>query len=1136
MTLLTLTATTRRVASAKGNYSKEDAISGKQYPLGNTEMKKTVSEPSAEIKRLQATMNSAIKGWYKSGGKILLPLGDDSKHWDTIINLVEKLYDPVFAGGHLPSTLCDSSSLGAAIFASLATVIEEKLSVLCGEGGVLRRSKNNVALTDTLLSNGTLSNIFMTRIKKMARVKEINANDAKEREMLLYRMSKLKQAPLPHQLSLFEKFGDGTRNEETSSSASAVAGTTIASDMHCKLVNHVFKVAFRNSGPGRRHLQQSLVETHALSKYVVEKLNGRDDLHDPDRASIFYCDYNDFEAYQALPDKFKMSSIVPGSHNMEDLPFRPFAVPAHYKTSERSRLFKYERAVPLRNSRVCFDYGEFLCYCIFGVEWDKHLGDTVDALGHSCMENFNPGVYSGVFKDTRDFNRLGSIRMGVADFALRSVAEFIRSEAYDAAKNEKEEENEDSVLSTLRNAIRSSVHQIRSFLTEDLPAVVLQFKQDLPAGDYGKKGEFECLTAHLFLSRLSDECHVLRNMDIERTVFSTRISLMRRNKIASRGVNVQTYSSMEEIPEGVLAGLSGEDVADEHFRFGGTGKVVVSWDGFAGKVIGVWRDNAVVSTGHYISIHESVANKHKDDLRMVQKIKNILREASETGHLNPIFFNREALYRALREKGIFVPGTNLTETGRSFEGLRNLEIEEESDGKIGEVAVSGLREDKLENKTLMTEAFWRVREGIKTLAQTATTAEKVPMKIILESFRTDDATLGFNFLEQTQPVVERNTKQNLLEETEALRANKIAFSSIVRDLGVRVNKELDAEFAAEMRETYPDTAIREFEESQTDIEKIIPKSQIREIENVIGRETEGNLEELEQKINDMELSTIIESVLNMKLGNGVSVFVGRFATASMLVGTVVVAGFLGPALLGSMHASRGTHLNVVNHINKNGMISYKVTDWAKKNIIGKESGSWMNRLPKGQSLTRDKGMTAMQALLDILKSLGGDHISAIVRPLDDKVVTEGVFINSTALIVGTPIAASIAATKLQLCNWKIGLVVGLSVLLLMLIVRFFVGSGAFTLKWFTVNVKAKRSYTEAYGINKEETRRGRRGGVEEYIERNRDNVKRVNTMLRPAFLPATTNYSRAAKVIGVDVTLFTDCYRCVIQHYCGVKT
>lgn len=1127
MTLLTLAATTRRVTSVKGNYSKADAITGKQYPKGDTR-KKTVSEPSAEIKKLQDKMNDIIKGWYNSGGKTLLNLGENVEYWDSIINLVDKLYDPVFACGHLPSTLCHSSSLGAAIFASLATVIEEKLSVLCGDEGVLLRSKDNIntALTDMLLSNETLSNIVTSRINKMTRAKKRNTNDTREKEMLLYRMSKLKDAPLPHRLSLFEKFGDGTRKEEISSSA--MAGTTVASAMHCKLVNHVFKVAFRKSGPGRQQ-QHTPVETHALSKYVLEYMNGRGGdfyPHDPDTTSIFYCDYDDFKAYQALPDKFKMSSIIPGSHNMEDLPFRPFAVPAHYKNDEGRRIFKYERAVPL-NSGVCFDYGEFLCYCIFGLEWDKHLGDIVDALGHSSMKSFSPDTFSGVFKDMHDFNRLGNIRMGVVDFALRSVAEFIRSEAYDAANKEEQEEDEENVLSTLRNTIRNSVRQIRSFLKEDLPNIVSRFKRDLPAGDYGEPGEFECLTAHLFLSRLLDECHILRNTDIERTVFSTRISL--RNIRSSRGTNMQIYSSVEEIPDGVLAGLSGDDK-----QFSGSGGAVVSWDGSAGKVIGVWRNAATLFD------HESVAQKYKDDLKLVKKIKNVLREASEKGDLNPVFFNREAIYRALHAKGIFAPGTNLTETGKSFEGLRNLEEDRMFEINVGEFrgALSGLV-DILETKALTVytrDAFREAREGIRTEAealQTTTATEKALVRSLSESFRAD-ASLGLDFSAKTQSLVLKGTQKSLLEKTNALRANTVAFSSVMKDMGVQVSQDIDAEFAAEMRETYPDTAIREFEESAKEFEKNIP---VREIEK-ISREAGGNLEELEQKINDTEFSKTADSVLAKKLGNGVSVFVGRFATASVLVGTVAVAGFLGPAVLGTMHASRGAHLNVVY---QNGVISYKIIDeklgWAAHPFVirfddfmlgeyvegNARNKAWIpvskmwvhsGKLPKGQSLTCDKGMTAMQALVDTLKSLGGDVVNTMFVGDTKKAI-------SPAFIVGVPIAASIAATKLQPGNWKTGLVVGLAVLALILVIRFFAGSDTFTLNWFNANDKSKRRYIEAYETGKS-IKKQKGGG--EYIKTNSDNTRRFGINLRPAFLPATTNYSRTAKIIGANVTLFADCY------------
>ena len=182
MGLFTLAATTRRVMTGKGNYSKEDAIEGKQYPQdGQTSMISFTASPlSLVVQCCQEKMAAAIREWYESQGVPLLDLGSDGETWDYIINLVDNLFDPVLARRHQPSVLCDSSSLGAANFASLATVIQEKLTVLCGNEGVLVRSAamsktaQPLDITSTLLSNDTLSDLLSKRLRNLAVVKGRN--------------------------------------------------------------------------------------------------------------------------------------------------------------------------------------------------------------------------------------------------------------------------------------------------------------------------------------------------------------------------------------------------------------------------------------------------------------------------------------------------------------------------------------------------------------------------------------------------------------------------------------------------------------------------------------------------------------------------------------------------------------------------------------------------------------------------------------------------------------------------------------------------------------------------------------------------------------------------------------------------
>ena len=1233
--------------TGKGNYSKEDAIEGKQYPQDGqaSETTFTASPLSSVVQGCQEKMAAAIREWYESEGEPLLDLGSDGETWDYIINLVDNLFDPVLACRHQPSALCDSSSLGAANFASLATVIQEKLTVLCGNEGVLVRSAATSRMvqppeiTSTLLSNDTLSELLSMRLRSLAKVKRRNGElSVKEQETVLHRTARLKEAPCPHRLSLFERFGGGTRVEKTSN-ISVAAGTTNASDMHCKLVNHVFKVAFRKWGPrlNHDHLQlASLVESHALTNYVLSYMSGGKNhiSNDADSTSIFYCDYYDFLAYQALPERFKRSSIVPGSYNMEGLPFRPFAVPSHYRRyheSDQRRIFKYERSVRLASiPSMCFDYGEFMCYCIFGLEWDKHLGDIVDSLECCPMNTFEPNVYSGVFKDTHNFNRLGHVRLGVADFALRSVAEFVRAEAYNAAMMDGETEakwndSDGDTLSNLRKVIRGSVQRVKDFLENDLADIVAKFKSGIQGCDYGDDGEFECLTAHLFLTRLLDESHVLRNTDIQRTVHSTHISLLRQNtKRVPASTRVQTFSSVKDIPSGVLAGLSGCVSSGNRASYFFGDNAVVSWDGSVGKVIGVWCNAGT----DYLADHENVLEKYKDDMLLVKMVKGVLQEASEKGALNPMFFNREEIYRALAARGILSPGVNLTEDGKSFHGLDNsfadFELEVPLEGHSAEMNIGELRgffsgfRDVIETKALTTyttTAFNEIGKSIKADAvalKPMTTAETAFVNNLVKS-QTGDSTLGMDFSANgSRCVMMKKSGRSLLEVARDLKSNKVAFSSVMKDMGLEVSKKLDAEFAAEMRETYPDTALKEVDESVEDFESSIPSSQAEKLKT-IGKETGEELGELEKKISDTELSKATDSVLGKKIGNGITVFMGRFATTSVLVGTVVLGGFLGPAAVAMMHASRGAHLNVVDHTNTIGVTSYKLTafscvdkklGWAKRarhpfreeidtviqsnsdftreegafvvtdgNIKSKyrawapicgtrdaqvsDCGSWatfdephsvlpwvasIQQLPKGQSISCDKGMTPLQAVASTLLSLGKDIAKEVFEVVEDAVVgvTEKAFsaiVNSPAFIVGVPIAAGVAATRLRASNWKMGLITAFAVLVLVLTVRFFSGSGAFTLNWFNATGRVKRKVSEAYEMGKGKNAKmvltsrdcGDMGTVNTHnfttkaLKSNREG--RGSEELRPYFFPAITNHSRTAKTIGADVTSFIDCYK-----------
>nr|BDU62166.1 wsv011-like protein [Chionoecetes opilio bacilliform virus]GAV93153.1 envelope protein [Chionoecetes opilio bacilliform virus] len=1213
MTTLTLSATTRRVATGNGNFSREDAVALNQFPTSNSLHSSIPYDVTESIIALQETIKGKINAWYDNDGKDVLDIDDNEQIWTSMSVLTENVYDPIFASLHKPSTLCDVASVTAATFISLGSAIEEKLEIMCGSAdnrGVLSRaadfslsdnSPNN--LTNVLLSNTTLSHIILKRLNEWL------LDEPSDSLKILQRRARLMDAPLPHRYGLFEKFG-GVRHETDSTNA---AGTTNAADMHTKLVNHVLKVAFRTSGPRNNDNEVThLQETHALSRFIIDFFYGS--VYTAQRSlntSVLYCDRCDYEAYQKLPEEYKRSSIIPGSYNMRDLPFRPFAVPSSYLSG--NEFFKYDRAVSQTGVPLAFDFGEFMCHFVFGLEWDKHLGDVVDVLAHSAMRKFDKGDMEGVYLDANDYNRIGTTRMGVADLAMRSVAEFIRSQAYSIASGNSTVSSDSTTnigLLKLKLLIQRTVLDIQHFIEDKLPGIVRLFKEALPEGDFGHDGEFECLVLHLFLSRLSDESHILRNADIQRTVHSTQIDLRPRTlTVVPTGTRIETYDNMEDVPSSVIDGLTGTATSTHNKGFYGE-SCVVSWDGASNRTVGVWRN---------LSLHPNteLSTTYLNVIREADKVKGVLRETSILGGLNRLFFNRADMYRALRARGIYNPGYNFTEYGRTFEDESNeattSSIAVPLPSASAAISFGGVRSlfaefrDVLETRAILTfskETSIGFEDIMKTESEAlsgASTLETQLANSLSVSFARD-TSLGISFSEDTSALVINESKRTLLEETRALRDNTRSFSSVMEDLGVDVGKEMDDTFAVEMRDTFPDTAIREWDGAINEFEKSIPEVEMQkldEIEKEVKNTTSGevSLEGLSEKINDTKLAKATDEVVGKKLGNGFSMFMGRFG-ATVVIGSAVVGGFLGPATYGMMHASRGAHLNVVSNQANSGVVTYKMVQfscedktlgWAKRathpfreeidtviengsfslsegafvtNSDGRTSrfkahapicgeqdalisscGSWatfdephsvlpwvanMKDLAKGTSVTCDKGMTASEAVVSSILSLGADVANKIFEVLEDTVVgiaerTFNSIINSPALIIGLPLVAGLASTRLKIGNWRTGLITMISVLVLILIVRFFAGSGSFTLNWFQTKDGAKREVTEAYSMDTPNFKRHKINMIPEASEHVQQMV--IGDNLRPVFIPATTNHTKAARIIGRDVPVFKECFK-----------
>lgn len=112
----------------------------------------------------------------------------------------------------------------------------------------------------------------------------------------------------------------------------------------------------------------------------------------------------------------------------------------------------------------------------------------------------------------------------------------------------------------------------------------------------------------------------------------------------------------------------------------------------------------------------------------------------------------------------------------------------------------------------------------------------------------------------------------------------------------------------------------------------------------------------------------------------------------------------------------------------------------------------MGTMVKGTSLSCDKGLTATGAVAEVLGSAASEVIGDIfdtVLDVTGKAVSgiASLLVNSPAFVIGVPVAVGVASTGFETKNWKRGTAVALGLLVLLLIVRFFAGTGPLTMQW-----------------------------------------------------------------------------------------
>ena len=863
-------------------------------------------------------------------------------------------------------------------------------------------------------------------------------------------------------------------------------GTNKASSLHAFTLIDMLRVAKKEQAV--QQIYGISIEEKKNKSFIERKL---DDILQDELTVYLYGTKGDVKEYKEnVQDK---NIIVPDGYECF-VHTSPNATTSVTVQTLKSRVSVDGKTTKMTPATLELDLTKFLCVLLFGPHWDTHLGDLYDVLGVSKLETFGSGRLEGLFKESSDYFLIGKQRMGMNDLVIKSTVRYIQEEA-----------DREMSLSSTPSLVGRAIEEIKRLFARYLPkAVALLRVPDTPENEVL---DVERVVADLLLAKICDSVHSLRNVDIQRILFSIDINLAKCGSATAS--SSEYFETATDVPAQSLVGLCGYSGL-----FSGNNLSLI-WDDISRRVVGVSR---TVNT-NVLSDETAIARireKFQGDMQHVTEYKQLLdrvtRKRLAVSGTPPQYYNEKRIRDAI-QKEFDTPPRSATEAFTLPSPARSVF------SSIRDVFETGaLRSIGDADATNMVRA---IADDASAIAIAKGTDEDAVRNAFVSTL--DYTKFASKDVGGIRMATIKSTDRTLLEESVALRANKKTFSSFMDDVGVEgVSGAVDAPFAKQMELEYPDAAIKRWETDIKDVETRLPKSEIDELAKM-----KKEAPDIADKVNDTKLARASDSILRRVLGNAATSVAGRFV-ALTLIGTT--AGFLGHAVKNLIDASTGAHLNV--RTLDGGVVSYKMVDFSCKNpsagngsiaahpfrseidstiesnevdfeskkgayvydgegnrsktranapICGTldakagNCGRWavyevgsvlpwvspMSSLPPGTSLSCDNGMSVSEAVCEVFRSAGMSvlesalsfSVGSVKKVLGSLV---DLIVNTSIFVIGIPVVAGVGAARHDLKNnWRHGAAVAFGVLLLILVVRFFVSSGFLTLRWLTSEKDSK---------------------------------------------------------------------------------
>lgn len=176
------------------------------------------------------------------------------------------------------------------------------------------------------------------------------------------------------------------------------------------------------------------------------------------------------------------------------------------------------------------------------------------------------------------------------------------------------------------------------------------------------------------------------------------------------------------------------------------------------------------------------------------------------------------------------------------------------------------------------------------------------------------------------------TKQPLTEVVSELRRGDKLVSELLEDLDVSLDAEtaqrMDSIASNQLFNDFPDHAIAEADRRVGEVFEDLPQAEVGELDTI---RPESSVEEATGKYNESpSLKKMASSASEgfKKMGNGVTRIVNRFTTITVIGFSAITGGALVKLSLDTMHASRGSHLNVLYTSGSQRVVSYKIPEFS----------------------------------------------------------------------------------------------------------------------------------------------------------------------------------------------------------------